>query len=141
MALYTNGGTTALAQAKDLGIKTKILFPETGEDPAFIKAVPAGMDLVYYIQKSPSNPEFVAKLQAKGVQEVPGCSPQAYDAMKLTAYIMSKTGTNPDAFADEMHKVSYEGVSGKNVFDANGDLAEASFVLKRVENGKATEIK
>ncbi len=142
MILYSDGGAIAVNQSKELGLNKKILFPETGDDPNFIKSVSGKADILYSLARSPNNATFATNLMAKTKgTEVPVCAPQAYDALKIAAQVMAKVGTDPDAFAAEMHNVTYDGVSGKNQFDQNGDLSVADFVVRRIENGKATEVK
>ncbi len=139
---YSEGGAVFVNQAKSLGLNKKMFFSETAEDPKFIADVSGKADIQYYVAKSPSNAEFAAKMkEVAKVDTVPACAPQAYDAAKITANVYSKTGNNPDAFAAEMKKVSYEGVAGKTAFDTNGDQAIAEFTVKKIEGGKAVIIK
>lgn len=140
--LYSEGGAVAVNQANELGIKTKMLFPEPADDPVFIKAVSGKADIIYHKAKSPENAEFETKIttKTKGTS-VPICAPQSYDAVKILAEVYSKVGTNADDFAKEMHKVNYQGVAGATSFDENGDLKSSEYILMRIEDGKATEIK
>lgn len=140
--MYSEGGAVFVNQSKQLGLNKKMLFSETAEDPKFVADVSGKADIQYYVAKSPSNAEFAAKMKTVAkVDTVPACSPQAYDAVKVIASVYSKTGNNPDAFATEMKKVSYDGVAGKTAFDENGDQAVAEFTVKKIENGKAVVIK
>lgn len=140
--MYSESGAIFVNQTKNLDLNKKMLFSETGEDPKFIADVSGKADIQFHVPKTPSNDEFLAKMKAVAkVDTVPACAPQAYDGVKVIANVYSKTGNNPDAFATEMHKVSYDGVAGKTAFDQNGDLSIAEYNVKKVENGKATIIR
>lgn len=140
--MYSEGGAVFVNQANSLGFKKKMFFSETAEDPKFVSSVSGKADIQYYVAKSPTNEEFVAKMKTVAkVDTVPACSPQAYDAVKVIANVYAKTGNNPDAFAAEMKKVSYDGVAGKTAFDVNGDQAVAEFTVKKIENGKAVIVR
>ncbi len=142
MIMYPDSAIAAVNQMKEMKLTQKVLLPETGDDPNFIKTATNKVDLQYFITRNPSNEDFAAKLIAKTKgTAAPACSPQAYDAAKIVTQVIGKVGIDPDAIAAEMHNVVYDGVSGKTSFDENGDLTSAEFMVKRIVDGKATEIK
>ncbi len=65
----------------------------------------------------------------------------AYDAIKVLAYTMEGTGTtDPYRVMEMLHLVKdWEGVTGKQSFDDNGDLVERSIITKVFRN-KSLEV-
>ena len=142
MPSYPEGATVAVKQARELGINTKMLGADAWSDLKFQKDV-SGKGDILYIESATSMPDdFKAKILAKtGGDQVPLCAPQAYDATKILAQVMSKVGTDPDKIQDELRAIQYSGVSGSIDFDENGDVTVAKYVVKRIADGTATEVK
>ena len=143
MPTYPDGGTIALQQASQLGIKTKILGADAWDDPKLQKNV-SGLGLYLLYTKPVSNPpdSFKQSISAKtGGNEIPVGTPNAYDNVKILAMAMSQVGTNPDALQQAIRQTKYDGVSGHIEFDQNGDLTTASYVVSKIENGSAMEVK
>ncbi len=66
----------------------------------------------------------------------------AYDAIKVLAYTMEGTGTtDPYRVMEMLHLVKdWEGVTGKQSFDDNGDLVERSIITKVFRNKSLEEV-
>lgn len=142
MPTYPEGGIVAMKQLSELGIKIKVFGGDAWGDTKFQKEASGKGDILYTEVATPPNEEFNAKILAKtGGEQVPICSSHAYDNVKILAQAMSKAGTDPDALQDELRRISYNGVSGGISFDQNGDVTAANYVVKRIENGAATEVK
>jgi branched-chain amino acid transport system substrate-binding protein len=140
--LYPDGGIAFLKQYAELGMKTRIYAGDAWADTKLQKEVGADMDVIYSEVMMPSADEFNAKVMAKTKgTEVSICASQAYDNMKLLAQVMGQVGTDADKVTEALHALQYKGVSGDISFDQNGDLTAASYVVKKIENGKGVEIK
>ncbi len=141
-AMYPDGGTVFVNQLSQTAKGLKLFGSDGWGDTKFQKEVSGKADILISTAKTAAMDEFNAKMQAKnpGVQ-VPVCAPQAYDAFNVIAAAIGKAGTNPDKIISELHKIDFQGVSGKITFDEKGDLPTADYVVKRIENGGATEVK
>ena len=93
----------------------------------------------YLVPDSPGTAEFKAKMETKtGSNELPVCTPQAYDDVNIIAEIMKRVGIDSEKIKNELYNVQgYKGVSGEISLDSNGDLMTANYVTKFVKNGKA----
>ena len=142
MPTYPDGGTVALTQAKELGISAQIFGGDAWGDPKLQKAVASLGTYLYSEPKTSTlSDEFKNKIQAKAsTDSIPPCVPQAYDATYILANALKKAGTNPDKLAAALSATSYDGVTGRTQFDQNGDLVGAAYVVKKIENGTATEV-
>ncbi|MDD5318524.1 MAG: penicillin-binding protein activator [Candidatus Pacebacteria bacterium] len=142
MPMFPEGGTVAVNQLNQLGVKTKIFGADAWSDPKFQADVNGKGDIFYTKIKVPNNDAFNAKLLAKsGGKEIPICAPQAYDAMKLAAQVIAQVGVDPQKFTDALRTTTYNGVSGQISFEPNGDLATASYAVERIANGTEAEVK
>lgn len=142
MPTYPDGGAVALKQAYDLAIKTPFLGADGWGDPKLYKAVSGLGSFVFTQPVTPAPADFQAKIKAKtGNNDVPLGTPNAYDNVKILAQVIGKVGTNPDSIAEALHQLSYDGVSGHVAFDATGDLTSANYIVSRIENGTAVEVK
>src|SRR3989344_2574768 len=140
--LYPEGGIVMFNQVKELGIATKFLGGDTYDDPKLQKEVSGKADILYTVSTISPSEEFKAKLIAKaGGEQVPICAPNAYDAVFVLANAIKSVGLDADKLADTIRTTDYTGESGKITFDQNGNLTNASYIVKRVEKGSATEVK
>lgn len=139
--MYPEGSTVALKQAQELGITTRFFGADAWGDPKLQSDVSGRGDFWFTEPFSPSVSEFQAKVLARsGGEQVPICSPQAYDNVKIIAQVMREAGTDPDKIRAALGEVQYGGVSGQVSFDQNGDLTTGSYVVKRMQGGSAVEI-
>ena len=139
--VYAEGGIVLINQMNQLGIKTKVLAGDTFGDLKLQKEVSGKADILYTQTVTPESSDFLAKLAAKtGVEQMPLCAPQAYDAVKVMAVAANKVGLDPDKLADAIRTSNYAGVSGPISFDANGDLTSAQYKVSRVIDGKSIDL-
>ena len=75
-----------------------------------------------------------------GGTDIPVCTANAYDAVKILASAVAKVGTDPDQLAATIRATSYNGVSGQIAFDQNGDDTMAAYVVDQIQNGTAVQI-
>lgn len=139
---YTDGAKVLLAQGAILGIKTTFLGADAWDDPSLFPVVSGKGTFFYSLPKSDIPDSFKLKIQAKtGNDTIPVGTTSAYDEVKILAAAIAKVGTDPDKLADAIRATKYDGVSGHIEFDQNGDLKAAAYVVKKIENGTATEVK
>lgn len=142
---YTEASVPAIKQARELGLNVPFFGGDAWDDSKIWSAVgSAGNGDMYSVVYAPLNDSFKSKMKAAvGTDEITVCTPEAYDAVKLLAQALAKSGTNPNDIRNELHQIQYTGgvSSDKIQFDQNGDLIGASYVVKVVQDGKATEVK
>lgn len=142
---YTEATIPGLKQAAELKLNVPMLGGDAWDDSKiFTEAGKAAEGIMYTVVSSPLSDAFKAKMKEKvGSDEITVCSPNAYDATKIIAEVISKVGTDSTKIKDELYKVSFVGgVSADKIeFDANGDPVGASYVVKIVKDGKAETVK
>ncbi len=140
---WTEAAIPGLIQVKELGINIPLLGGDVWDDPDIhTKAGKAAEGIQWIMPYTPTNEEFKNKIEAKfGKVDITACTPQGYDATYLLADVLRNVGPDAVKIKDELYKIKdYKGVSGKIGFDQNGDLMEASFVVKTLKNGKVEEV-
>ncbi len=142
---YTDESIAGLKQAAELGLNVPKLGGDAWDDPKiFSGAGRAAEGVMYTVVTAPLNDQFKVAMKAKtGTDDVLACTPTAYDAVKILAGIMAKVGTDPTAIKSALYQTDYKGgVSNAEIaFDQNGDVKVASYIVKKVVNGKAVEVK
>lgn len=140
---YPDGGTVLLTQASELGMKTQFLGADGWGDPKLWKAVSGKGNFLFTTPMNSSPDEFRQKVFAKtGGKDIPVCTTNAYDNMKMIAEVLKKVGaTDTDAIQSALRAMKYDGVSGHIEFDANGDVTVANYSVNRMHDGTATEVK
>lgn len=142
MPAYPDGSIVALKQAQELGIKTRFLGADAWADPKMQQEVSGRGDFIFTAPVNLSPDNFQQKILAKtGGKDVPIGTPNAYDNVKILAEVMKKVGTDTDKIQQAIRQIKYDGVSGHVEFDANGDVTSANYVVSRIQDGKAVEIK
>ncbi len=140
MPSYTEATIVGLKQAKELGMNMPFLGADTWDDAKIYEgAGNAAEGIRFVVPKVVLPADFKEKMVVKtGKTDTPVCVPQAYDNVKLIANAMRKVGPDAAKVKAELYKVQdYQGVSGTISFDGNGDLKEATYVVKEVQDGKA----
>lgn len=142
MPAYPDGSIVALKQAQELGIKTRFLGADAWADPKMQQEVSGRGDFIFTAPVNLSPDNFQQKILAKtGGKDVPIGTPNAYDNVKILAEVIKKVGTDTDKIQQAIRQIKYDGVSGHVEFDANGDVTSANYVVSRIQDGKAVEIK
>ncbi len=135
----------ALKQMKDLKLSVPLFGGDAWDDPKVISD--SGKDaegLMYLAVARNVTDSFKNAMSAKtSSDEIAGCTPTAYDGIKVYAQIIGKVGTDSTAIKDELYKTVYTGgISSKEIsFDANGDLKNADYNVKVIKNGKTENLK
>jgi branched-chain amino acid transport system substrate-binding protein len=64
-------------------------------------------------------------------------APYVYDAVMTMVSAMQKAdSTDPKKYLPALQKISYEGVTGKIVFDDKGDIKDGALTLYTYKGGK-----
>lgn len=141
----TESSIAGIKQAKELGLNIPIFGGDAWDDAKIWTEVgSAGEGVSYSVVSAPLNDSFKAKMKASvGNDEITACTPQAYDAVKLLAQVLKKSGAKSENIKNELYKTKYTGgVSANQItFDKNGDVVGANYIVKTVQNGKAVEVK
>ncbi len=136
---YTEETIPGIKQAKDLGINVPYFGADAwGDSKIWSTLGSLAEGDMYTMVYTPLNDAFKSNMLAKiGNNEITVCTPQAYDAVKIIAQIITKVGTNSEAIKNELYKTEYKGgVSAPDIkFDSNGDV-NIPYVLKTVKDGK-----
>jgi branched-chain amino acid transport system substrate-binding protein len=136
-----------LKQARELGIKSQFLGTTAIEDPEFIKLAGNTADGTIYplatgfdptTIKTPQVESFVSTFKQKYGTDPGWVEAHSYDAFMLAYQAASSTkgevtGTSIQSYLDSSK--GYEGVTGKIVFDSNGDVLKP-VVFKTIQKGK-----
>jgi branched-chain amino acid transport system substrate-binding protein len=133
-ALYLPGYYKELAgilkQARQLGLKTKILSVNSFYDPKLLQIAGDSAEgaIFTYPMYDPKNKDAVTRKFVDAFKKKYGKEPdifaaQGYDALNLVALAISKGGFTAEAIREELSKVkNYPGVGGTISFDKNGDV-------------------
>ncbi len=138
----TDGSVVGLIQVKELALNIPLLGGDGWSDPDIPrKAKDAAENMMWTEPYAPISDAFKSKITAKfGQVDITLGTTQAYDATYLIANALKKVGPNGTKIKEELYKVkNYKGVSGTIGFDENGDLIEASYIVKTLKNGKVED--
>ena len=138
-----------IKQARELGITAKIMAGDTWENSSIIENAGISAEGVvlstFFDDADPATAEaakFIAGFKKYLVENkqpdiIPAVSALGYDAY-ITALkaIELANSTKGPAIRDALAKVDLEGVTGRIVFDANGDANKDMAFIKVVENGQ-----
>ncbi len=135
----TQAGLLGLKQIKELGLTVPILGGDSWDD-ATIWADADSNGALFTVPRVNVPDSWRAEMKARGAN-VTICAPGAYNNVKIIADIMKKVGTDPTAIKNALYQVKdYPGINGPITLDQNGDLANAAFGVKQIENGTAVFI-
>jgi len=137
-----------LVQAKELGIKVSFFSCIMFENQDILKIAGRLANGVIYTFPS-YNPEseeqevvqFIQAFENKYNHKPDGFAANSYDAAKILAYSIEKSGTNPSQIKSFLYTIkNYPGITGKTSFDENGDVVKP-IGIKQVEDGEFTWLK
>ena len=142
---YYKDSGLILKQAKEIGLKTQFFGATAVESPKLIEiAGDAAEGLIYPIitDFDPEHPTPVANQFIEHFKKKFGIAPDwasshAHDAVVVIAEAMKKggaTGTGIKKAIDFQRR--FEGVTGKIIFDENGDVIDKPVTIKTVRHGK-----
>ena len=138
---YPKASIAGLKQIRELDLAVPIFGNSTWDNPTVWEETgSAGEGIHYSIAFSPLNDAFEnIMLDRFGIAEILDCTPQAYDGMKILAQVIDKVGDDPEAIKNALYKTVYKsGISSNKIeFDQNGDVHDATYLVKRIEGGTA----
>jgi ABC-type branched-subunit amino acid transport system substrate-binding protein len=126
---------------KELDINAPVYSGDVMETPDVIQSGYA--DGVKYAVGKISNPEdFAEKVKRETGKTSEFATPLGYDSLYIFAEIIEKVGTDPEAIKNELYKYKKtDGISFPVIeFDNEGDLKEAIYDVKVIEDGEARVI-
>ncbi|MHC1692518.1 MAG: ABC transporter substrate-binding protein [Sphaerochaetaceae bacterium] len=138
-----------IKQARELGITAKIMAGDTWENSSIIENAGASAEGVvlstFFDDADPATAEAAKFIKGfktylvenKQPEIIPAVSALGYDAylVALKAIETAKS-TNGAAIRDALVKVEVEGVTGRIVFDVNGDADKNMAFIKVIQNGQ-----
>lgn len=136
---YPQDTGLVLKQARELGIESKYLAPDTIIDPSFAEtAGKASEGIIYVGPNEVLSPKFAADFKKKYKKEPNVFNALAFDALNLLALAIERGGYDGTAIRDEMLKIKdYPGASGIITFDEHGDAMNLPLNVKTIKEGKA----
>ncbi len=136
-----------LKQSRESGIDAVFMSADAAADQKFIELAGAANTIdVYFtaapdIKKQPSAKNFVAAYEQK-FGAIGEYSAYAYDAANALFKALEQAGTTSGKqVVQELHDLSFDGVTGKIKFDAKGDGKEISYSVWTIKDGKLVEYK
>ena len=85
--------------------------------------------------------DFDARYQKKFGTNVKLYAPYVFDAVNVMVAAMVKAGSaDPAKYLPELHKIDYDGVTGKIAFDSKGDIKNGALTLYTFKGGQRSQI-
>jgi len=140
----TNDAANILKQAREIGlIKQFVMLGGVAQDEFLMLAGEYALGLVhvsYFEAKSPrpKAAEFVKNFQARWGRPPAMYAAGTYDAIYALKYALEKAGKlDPDAVAEAMRQLDFEGVQGRIYFDEKGQAQTKVLIVQvqRVQDG------
>ena len=137
-------GGPMLKQARELGIKAVFAFGDGACTDEMNKLAGAAAEGLICSQAglpaSAASKEFNDAFKAK-YGDVKQYAPFFYDAVGLMIAAMQKADSvDPAKYLPELHKISYNGATGKIEFDEKGDRKDAEITIFTLKAGKVEPI-
>jgi len=140
-AFYPSQGAYS-KQAKELGLNLALYSSSGTEIPDLVKSYPEVEGTIYgYIAMGPKEANFYSKYQTKFNSFPSPSASYAYDATNLIIEAIKAGNETPEQISSYLMGVKYSGVANDISFDSNGRIANKTFIIKTVKDGKFVEIK
>ncbi len=130
-------------QIKALALNVKFMMGDGGRTPEFIKLADDAAQGVYAslpgvpLEKMSGGKEFSQRYGEQFKQPIQLYAPYCYDAVNVMIAAMQKAGSvEPAKYLPALAEVSYDGITSKIQFDANGDLKGGAVTLYQVQQGQ-----
>lgn len=127
---YANDMALVLKQAKDIGLKSQVLAPDTFNDPRIFDMSGNSTEGVIFVYPPNGDPKvwqkFNQSIKSKYGDDATIVTGMAYDTMNLLAAAMMSNGFTSDAIKTGLYQIKdYPGVTGNITFNKNGDISRA----------------
>ncbi|HYA87570.1 MAG TPA: branched-chain amino acid ABC transporter substrate-binding protein [Nitrospirota bacterium] len=142
--IYPEAGRL-VRQAKEIGMTIPMVTGDGVFDPTFISIAGKAAEGTYVtFGKEPAGlstaKSFIEKYKAKYGEPGP-YSIYAFDAANIILSSIAETkSTDGEKLAAYILKTSFHGAFGDILFDKNGDVTKAPYVIWQVKDGKFTEV-
>jgi len=144
---YPKDMAMILKQARELGINSQFLAPDTFNDPQILEQAGSAAEGVIFVYPSNGDPakwqQFSDKIKNKygNTTDVNIITAMAYDTTNVLAAAMKNgfTGSEIKTGLDQIK--DYPGVTGNITFDKNGDVVSRLMAVGIVKDGKFEEYK
>lgn len=130
-------------QMRQLGIKIRFMGEGGFTNESFLKLAGEGAQGMYSweyglpLERMPRAAELDGKLKARFGSGIVHYAPLAYDASWAMINAMKQAdSTDPKQYLNVLRTGSFEGVSGRIAFAANGDLRNATASVYQARDGK-----
>jgi len=138
---YPKDMAILLKQAKELGIKTQFLAPDTFNEPQIIEWGGNATEGVIFVYPGEGEPgrwkDFNLKINTTYGKNANIMTAMAYDTTYLIATAMQNSGVSGEAIKNGLYQINdYPGVTGNITFDKNGDVISRVMDVKIVKDGK-----
>lgn len=142
---FTAEAILGIRQMNDLGMKDlMVMGPESWSDTAIWSQLGSLGNGKYYTEpvNTDLSDDFTQRMNAKiSGKEILVYAGRTYDAVNLLAQAIKGTN-NGEQIKNNLYKIKdYKGMADTYTFDQNGDITNHSYVLKKVNNGKAEVVK
>jgi branched-chain amino acid transport system substrate-binding protein len=141
-------GAMLVKQMRSLGMTTQLFGAGALKSNAFLQIAGSAGDGTQDLEpgpaldKLPAAQDFGKRYKAWFNQDVELYAPFAYDAaLAMIKAIHDANSLDRSKIVDSLAKVSVNGVTGKIVFDPNGDLIKPPYTLFQVEQGQWKSVK
>jgi len=133
-----------LRQRKEMGITTQVVGTDPYHDLKIFETAGNAADGVIFTDVAGGSGKewnaFVKNYKAKYGIEPDIVAAEAYDALKLTAYVMGHSGVSSESIKNGFYSIKdYRGATGKIEFDKNGDCYTKTFQKFKIQDGKYQE--
>jgi branched-chain amino acid transport system substrate-binding protein len=141
-------GAMLVKQMRSLGMTTQLFGAGALKSNAFLQIAGAAGDGTQDLEpgpaldKLPAAQDFGKRYKARFNQDVELYAPFAYDAaLAMIKAIHNADSLDRSKIVDSLAKVTVTGVTGKIVFDPNGDLIKPPYTLFQVQGGQWKSLK
>jgi len=143
---YIEEAVVMLTQRKGLGLKAQVFGTDPFHDPTLLENAGDAANGVWFMDvaggSGPAFDAFAKAYKAKYNMDAEIIAAESYDAAVAIIKAVETAGsTDPAAIKDALHKVKFDGASGRIEFDANGDVPTKKFQRYAIEAGQYVEWK
>jgi len=136
--MFPAGGVQTIKEARALGLDVPF-FGGDGFDTKDFTGATEVEGTLFTVGKVNQSDAFKARVKAETGVDAGLFTPLGYDAIKILAQVIDKTGTDSEAMRAELTKLSYTGGESFPLisFDADRDLKEVIVEVKEAKGGVA----
>jgi len=150
MPTYSKQGGRAVKQARELGITLPLIGADPWDVPEFREAAGSAANGVMYTvfdqYKGPEYQKMASEYKKRYGEEPDVIAANGYDSLLVLAQAMRAAVASHEPITGEtvrenLLKVDVVGATGRNKFDANGDVVGKTFTRKTIKDGKVVSLR